>query len=175
MVDVLSSLEPRVEEQNTILFDELEEISEVLFIHDGTYEIGFEINYQTKFVLRYKNSNTIGAYGITFDQRSEFIYKTSTRCKGYFIRKKAWKDILKNNEQCTDEIKGQILKNHEIGVRKKMYLAKIRETRKFKSRADIDAMKYLLFVNEEHPIKKFGITGTILMASDFAENIDELT
>jgi len=44
MVDVLSSLEPRREGPNEILFDELDEIGEVLFFNDGTYEIGFEIN-----------------------------------------------------------------------------------------------------------------------------------
>ena len=57
-------------------------------------------------MLRYKNSNMIGAYGVTFDKRSEFIYKTATVCKGYFIRKKAWKEILQNNAQCSDELKG---------------------------------------------------------------------
>jgi len=49
-----------------------------------------------------------------------------------------------------------------------MYLAKIREARKQKRRADIDAMKYLLNVNEDHKIVKFGIKGKVLQPSEFA-------
>ena len=78
MIDMLSSLEPRREAANVVIYDELDEVNEVIFINQGTYEIGFEMNRIQNFVLRYKDSNVIGAYGVTFNQRTLFVYKTVT-------------------------------------------------------------------------------------------------
>ena len=67
-------MEPRHEDKETILINELDEQTEVLFFDNGTYEVGYEINRVKKFVLRYKNSNVIGAYPVTFNKRSIFIF-----------------------------------------------------------------------------------------------------
>ena len=80
MIDMLQSLEPRREEKDTILLNELDEVAEVIFFMNGTYEIGFEINRHQHMVLRYKDCNVIGAYGVTFKQRTIFVYKTYTEC-----------------------------------------------------------------------------------------------
>ena len=98
MMDILQALEPRLEPKNVILFNELEEVNEVLFFITGTHEIGYELNGIQKYVLKFKNTIPIGAYPITFDQRSLFIYKTVTNCEGYFIRKNNWKEIMATNE-----------------------------------------------------------------------------
>jgi hypothetical protein len=90
MIDILQALEPRCENSNEILINELDEQNEVLFFNNGTYEIGYEINRVKKYVLRFKDSNVIGAYQCTFNKRSMFIYKTVTVCKGYSIRKVNW-------------------------------------------------------------------------------------
>ena len=76
MLDILKNLEPRFEDKNVVLIHELEEFNEVFFFNLGTYEIGFEINHESYYVLRYKNSNCIGAYGATFNVRALFKYKT---------------------------------------------------------------------------------------------------
>jgi hypothetical protein len=44
MMDMMQHLEPRFEQKNTILIDELDEVNEILFFPEGQYEIGFEIN-----------------------------------------------------------------------------------------------------------------------------------
>lgn len=36
----------------------------------------------------------VGAYNVSFNKRSVFIYKCSTDCQGYFIRKENWHVIL---------------------------------------------------------------------------------
>lgn len=51
----MSKLEPRFEKKDTILFNELEDINEVLFIMDGEFEIGFEINSQKFYMFKCKN------------------------------------------------------------------------------------------------------------------------
>lgn len=67
MMELLQSLEPRIEEKNVILFNELEEMNEVLFFTNGVHEIGYELNGVKKYVLKFKNTTPIGAYGVTFD------------------------------------------------------------------------------------------------------------
>ena len=67
MMDLLQALEPRVEAKNVILFDELEEVNEVLFFVNGVHEVGYELNGEKKYVLKFKNTTPIGAYGLTFD------------------------------------------------------------------------------------------------------------
>ena len=54
MMDLMQHLEPRFEQKNTILIDELDEVNEVLFFPEGQYEIGFEINGQKKFIIEYR-------------------------------------------------------------------------------------------------------------------------
>ena len=41
MMDFLLNLEPRNEEAGVIVYNELDEINEVIFFNKGTYEIGF--------------------------------------------------------------------------------------------------------------------------------------
>lgn len=95
----MRNLEPRLEQKNIVLVDELDEFNEVYFFNEGTYEIGFDINHQSYYILRYKNSNVIGAYGATFNTRALFKYKTYTNCTGFSIRKSNWVKILADNEQ----------------------------------------------------------------------------
>lgn len=44
MIDMLRLLQPRQERANEMIYKELDEINEVIFINNGTFEIGFEIN-----------------------------------------------------------------------------------------------------------------------------------
>ena len=104
MIDMLQSLEPRREDKDAILLHELDEVAEVIFIMNGIYEIGFEINRHQHMVLRYKDSNVIGAYGVTFNKRSIFIYKTYTECKGFFIRKTKWLELMDNHREISGHL-----------------------------------------------------------------------
>ena len=97
MVGILKSLEPRYEKKNTVIINELDAQDELLFYYNGTYCIGYEINRVKKYVLRFKDTNVIGAYQCTFNKRSIFVYKTITSCKGYFIRKLEWQKVLDEN------------------------------------------------------------------------------
>ena len=75
---MMRALEPRYEDGQQILIKELEEVNEVLFFNKGTYEIGYEFNGEPHYRIRYKNTNLIGAYNVTFFKKSQFLYKTVT-------------------------------------------------------------------------------------------------
>ena len=51
MSNVLTKLEPRIEYKDTILFEELDEVNEVLFISKGIVDVGFKVNNFPKFVI----------------------------------------------------------------------------------------------------------------------------
>lgn len=112
IIALLSNLEPRQEERHVLILEELDEVNEVIFFDKGTYEVGFEINKKRYFVIRYKNdknlkANIIGAYEATFNKRSNFVYRTATKCQGYFIRRSKWKSITDSDEH---KIIGELLK-----------------------------------------------------------------
>ena len=94
MTDILTSLEPRREENGTILYTELDDFVEVLFFNKGQVDIGFELNCKKNFVLRKEKGVIIGDLGCTFNMNSEFLYRAFTDCEGYSIRKNAWQDIM---------------------------------------------------------------------------------
>ena len=124
MMQLMQYLEPRQEERGVELIKELDEFTEVFFFYRGTYEIGFEINHQPYFVLRYKNNNVIGAYGLTFNVRALFLYKTVSKCEGFSIRKSNWLDILNSNDKIMAVIKSSVKKDYELQVKQKVMLAK---------------------------------------------------
>lgn len=95
MLQVLTHLEPRFEKKHTILIDELDEINEILFFSKGQVVVGYEINKQRWYCMRYIDRCVVGAYGLTFNQRSAFIYTALTNCHGYSIRKINWLKLLR--------------------------------------------------------------------------------
>jgi hypothetical protein len=94
MICCLTHLEPRFEGRGTILLDEMDEISEVLFITKGKIDIGYVLNYKTKYVIRLSDNCLIGAYCCSYNKRATNVYRCKTDCFGYFIRKEYWNEMM---------------------------------------------------------------------------------
>lgn len=94
MINILRELEPLRIDGRKYLVQELDEFSEVVFFEKGHYKIGYTVNREEIYKIYYEGVNVIGAYGVTFNKRALYIYKTVTTCQGYFIRKKNWLDIF---------------------------------------------------------------------------------
>ena len=105
MLDLMTRLEPRFEEKDETKNEELDEVNEVVMFVRGSFDIGFEVNGKKIFVKRFTNSSKsvnnsaamIGAYGVSFNKTSKFVYKTATRCEGFFIRKRYWHKVMRDN------------------------------------------------------------------------------
>jgi hypothetical protein len=52
MEALLYQLEPRREEKGVVIFDELDEVNEAIFMEKGWIDVGFEINRKQSFVIR---------------------------------------------------------------------------------------------------------------------------
>lgn len=96
-VNLLTKLEPRFEAKKTIIFDELDDVQEIIFVMKGSVVVGYEINRVKKFSLVLKDRAIIGAHDTTFNKKSQFVYSTLSRIEGFFIRKENWLEILREN------------------------------------------------------------------------------
>ena len=104
-------------QRHHVIAQELDEFGEVTFIDQGTVAVGFEVNKKHKFIIKYENKCIIGAFGISFGQRSRYIYKTLSICKGYFIRKQKWFEILMEKPEISKVLKQNILIDFIMNVR----------------------------------------------------------
>ena len=93
--NMLNRLEPYMYRKNEIIFEELDEIREVVFIM-GQYHVGYSINKKSMFRLKQSNLD-IGAFGITFNKRSHYIFKSAANVNGYFVRKLHWVTLLNDD------------------------------------------------------------------------------
>jgi hypothetical protein len=69
----------------------------------------------------------IGAYGVTFNKKSNFIYKTPHDSEGFFIRKKNWINLINNDDsqEINELIKTYLATKNELICEK--YLKNLKE------------------------------------------------
>ena len=91
---ILLKLEPRFYKRRAVILDEFEEPNEISFALKGTFVVGYEVNKIKMYCLKVKSSIAIGAFGATFNQRSEFVYTALTDLHSMAIRKENWNEIL---------------------------------------------------------------------------------
>lgn len=182
MVGLLSSLEPRHENAGIIMFDELDEVNEVIFFHRGSLDLGFEINRFKHYCVRIKDDLLIGAYNISYNKRTRYIYKTNTQCSGFFIRRDRWWEILNNEEH--KDISGNLVEQCKIyyfdNIHSKMKVEKEIAVKKWRSRCDYEAMismKDYTHIHIQDNTMKDGEGQTTIMDefSTFEKLIDQTT
>jgi hypothetical protein len=97
----------------------------VTFILNEFYHVGFSINKDVHLKLKMKKA-MIGDYSMTLSERSQYIYKTSCACTGYFIRRKNWYSVFESEElsEVTSIIKENIQIKYKNGLNSKMQILK---------------------------------------------------
>ena len=95
---IYTSLEIRQYFHGHMIAEELDEGLEVLFVTQGRYNVGYQINKRNRYRRQFGESTIIGAFEICFKQRFQFLYQASSAdLIGYAIRKKEWLSILNEN------------------------------------------------------------------------------
>ena len=115
--DILKLLEPIKANKNQILFEELDEIDEIVFVCNSEIKIGYSINNKKFFRLTHQ-CNAVGAYGVTFNRKSHFIYKVVSDSEAYFIRQNNWSTMINSfdNKQLKQSIENKIKEEYEQKV-----------------------------------------------------------
>ena len=66
MFEILSNLEPIRYDTATVLFDELDEFNQVIFLQkQSMFKVGFRLNKAPIYKIKLKQ-HEIGAYGVSF-------------------------------------------------------------------------------------------------------------
>lgn len=68
MIDLFQNLNPRYIKNKEDIFFELDEIDAFIFIQDGSYKIGYKMNYKSKFRLTNGSGSYIGGFEVAFDR-----------------------------------------------------------------------------------------------------------
>lgn len=136
MVDLMRMLEPWFHLGRQTIKSELDQFGELIFVIQGVVALGFEINKTYSMCKKFENNCVIGAYGLTFNQRAAYSYRAVTYCKGYFVRKAKWRDLLEDNPEIAVVLKHHILLDYLMNVRAKVELKKKNMKKLFQKRAD---------------------------------------
>jgi hypothetical protein len=123
----------------------MEEVSEIYIILKGEIKIGFRLNHLQNFVLK-GDDMFFGAYNVTFNKRSMYVFRISARCKenhGYFIRKTNWikltTELSKENriiEELIERLKEKLDQEYQDKLMLPMIKHKNDAMKKFTRRSD---------------------------------------
>ena len=136
MMELLMLLEPYRNFKKTVLFDELGEFTEVLFIGKGTVLVGYEINKETRYCLKYDNYCVLGGYEIMYQQRSAYIYTAMTNIQGYSVRRHNWLSLMDNHPEIATCVKMNTFQNYSRNVKNKVNECKRQAINEYVKRND---------------------------------------
>lgn len=117
-------LESRYEPKRTVIFHELDEFGEIIFVYKGSTVIGYEINKQQRYCIKFVDNCVIGAYGVTFNQRSAFIYTAMTNIHAFTVRKRNWLKLLSSHPDLGKLMKQNVLLHYLTKIRSKVIIKK---------------------------------------------------
>ena len=117
------------------MFQELDNVEEVLFFHQGAIDLGYEINRKKVYKLRFREPNVVGAFNVTFNRKSLFVTKAYKECQGFSIRKNNWNEILKDSPEIASAFKHKIIFDFYKEVRQPMLVQKNRDIKNICSKS----------------------------------------
>ena len=132
------------------MVDELEEISEIIFVSKGSVVVGYDINKQKRYCLKFLEKFVVGAYELSFNQRSQVIYTSLTQIHGYSIRRSNWHIIMNEDPLIVNAFKNQIKERYFNDVHRKVLKRRRLAIQEMKQRSDYQMIQ----VSEN---KEFGL------------------
>ena len=96
--------------------------------------VGYEINKQKRYCIKFQDCIVIGAYECQFNKRSSFIYTALTALEGLFIRKEKWNEMTSEAEELGRCIKRNLLVDYLLNIRVKVNVNKKRSVSVIKNR-----------------------------------------
>jgi len=87
MISIMNSLEMRFFDKNEVIAKEMDEANEIIFVDNGYYDVGYEINKKKYMRRTFGESTTIGGFQVSYNKRYMFLYLARTYIQCYAIRK----------------------------------------------------------------------------------------
>ena len=86
----------------------MDEALEMLFVDQGTYKVGYEINKKRFMKLMFGESTIIGGFQLCYEKRFMFLYIASSYLTGQSIRKENFISIMKEFPEFKHQIKSKV-------------------------------------------------------------------
>ena len=112
MVKLMQNLEVKRISAGDTFVHELDECPEIVFVMDGKYDVGYQINNVKYFRRQFGHSTVIGGFQMAFNKKYIFHYKSRTVLSCYAIRRKAYKDLLNDFTVFEDCLKVKFFDNY---------------------------------------------------------------
>jgi hypothetical protein len=87
MVALMQRMEPRRFEKGEIIYHDMEDVEEIIFVLNGPYAVGYTVNSVEYLALKLGPKTVIGDQSVMFLKRSEFLYKALDNMDCQAIRK----------------------------------------------------------------------------------------
>lgn len=89
----MQNLEPRHFAKEDTIYDDMEEVEEIIFVVSGSYLVGYTVNSTEYFALKMGPKTIIGDHSVMFNKRSEFLYRAYFNMDCQAIRKCNYQEI----------------------------------------------------------------------------------
>ena len=120
MISLFMQMEPRQEEKGTVIFNELDEVNEMIFNERGSIDVGFQITKKNYMCVRINQGSIICGFNCMANKKNQFVYKAVTKIEGYMLRKHVWFDLMDSFERVASILKLNV-KNHFVNkIQKKV-------------------------------------------------------
>lgn len=94
MTNIMENLQIRKFIKGTIIVKELDECNEVLFVIDGRYNVGYEVNKKVSYRKQFGSSTLIGGFQMWYKKRFIFVYKVHSDLMCYGLRRQECYKIM---------------------------------------------------------------------------------
>jgi hypothetical protein len=136
MTQLMHSLEIRHIKKGSIIARELDECHEILFVYDGRYNIGYEINKRVRFRKQFGCSTIIGGFQLSFLKRFLFIYKAHSDMICYSISRRSWNEIKNNHPMFHKVLKEKMMWHYIEQIYRPLMNMKNKDVFQFEKRKD---------------------------------------
>ena len=141
MLAIYHLLNPIMMPKGFTIINELEDVGTINFIMHGEVKVGFEVNKEQ--FLRYSCVSLpvsqfgylVGGFECLNNCRSTCIYRANTKVKGFFMKKLAINNLIKEFPEFMSEIRARVTRNY-IKMMTWINLHKKKIISKFEGRAD---------------------------------------
>ena len=95
MVNLMSKMEIRNFSAGEIIHRELDECLEILFVMEGKFDMGYEINKKITWRRQFGHSVEIGGFQLAYQKKHLFAIRARTDLHCYAIRRKPWYNLMR--------------------------------------------------------------------------------
>ncbi len=117
-MDIMRNLEPRHFNVGETIYDDMEEVEEIIFVVSGFYTVGYTVNSTEYFALKMGPKTIIGDHSVMFNKRSEFLYRAYFNMDCQAIRKCNFLEICGAYNMLSQKLKAKAFQRYKDLIRK---------------------------------------------------------